>query len=69
MLKQTVSRLLDTEMDRKEFLKIVGIGTLAVIGFSQVIKALGSYQKQPSPAISSHQTYGGMAYGGIKSTH
>lgn len=61
MLKTSVNDLLEKEMDRKDFLKHVGIGIVALTG---VTAALNSLVKQP--AALRNQSYGANTYGGIK---
>ncbi len=66
MIKQNISKILDTEMERKDFLKLLGIGAVAAVGVSGIIKAMS----QPSGTKTSQQStasgYGSMAYGGTK---
>ncbi len=66
MIKQNISKLLETELERKDFLKLLGIGAVAAVGISGVLKAMS----QPSGKGVSQQAtgsgYGSMAYGGAK---
>lgn len=62
MIKNNISQLLDTEMERKDFLKLVGFGVVAATGVTQVLKAMT--QQTPRPAASQSQGYGGSMYGG-----
>lgn len=70
MFKNELNTLLAKKMDRKDFLKHVGIGVVAAVGLSSIIKAV-STSGAPA-AISSSQSnasslgYGGSAYGGTK---
>jgi len=63
-----VDELLQKEMNRKDFLKHVGIGLVALTGISAAAKAL---LQQPTSA-SNHKSlqqpmgYGSMPYGGAK---
>jgi hypothetical protein len=65
MIKQSIARILAVELDRKDFLKAVGIGLVAATGVSQVVT---SVVKQTSSSTASHQTvnfgYGDSVYGG-----
>lgn len=63
MIKQTIARILSTELDRKDFLKAVGIGLVAATGITQAVnsavKSTSSTAKQ-----STMLGYGASAYGG-----
>ena len=64
MIKQSIARILSVELDRKDFLKAIGIGIIAATGVTQ---AVNSVVKQTSPAIPSQTSgfgYGGSVYGG-----
>lgn len=61
MLKQGIAKLLETEMDRKDFLKNVGIAAVALTGASAVVKALSQQSVKP---VARSAGYGGSAYGG-----
>ena len=64
MLQLDTTQLLQKEMDRKDFLKHVGIGVIALTGLSAVLKTL---IQQPTASKSASQAgYGGSAYGGVK---
>lgn len=68
MIKQSIARILSVELDRKDFLKAVGIGLVAATGVSQ---AVSSVVKQTSPATSSKSVnvgYGDSVYGGRSTT-
>ncbi len=62
MLSSELSELLDTEMDRKEFLAYAGATVLAVVGVSGLLKMLTAPLK--SKSVSSG--YGSSVYGGNK---
>ena len=67
MLQLDTTQLLQKEMDRKDFLKHVGIGVIALTGLSAVLKTL---IQQPTASKSASQAgYGGSAYGGTKTDH
>lgn len=58
-----LTQLLDTPMDRKDFLRQVGIGGLLLLGGNLIIKTILGLGKD------SHQTsrgYGSSAYGGVR---
>jgi hypothetical protein len=61
-LNQDFTAILSKEMNRKDFIKHVGIGLIALTGLSAVVKALAPTQKKQSQASG----YGGSAYGGTK---
>lgn len=60
MIKQSISRILAIELDRKDFLKAVGIGLVAATGVSQVVS---SVVKQTSVASQPQQQKVSMGYG------
>ena len=62
MIKQNVAKILDTEMERKDFLKLVGLGAVAALGVTSMIKAITPAEKKPAQAQGAG--YGSMAYGG-----
>ena len=64
MIKQSIARILSVELDRKDFLKAVGIGIVAATGVSQ---AITSVVKQTSSSTSQKPVnfgYGDSVYGG-----
>jgi len=65
MIKNNIAQLLETEMDRKDFLKLLGLGAVAATGITQILKAL-SQQSPVRPAPTNNAlSYGGSSYGGI----
>lgn len=64
MIKQSIAKILDTEMERKDFLKMIGLGVVAAVGVTQIIKALSQPQLQPQRRASKAENYGAMTYGG-----
>lgn len=65
MFKKTIDQLLETEMDRKEFLKNVGIAAVVMTGATAALKAItpAVIQKKASPS-SVQFGYGQSPYGG-----
>ncbi len=61
-MKQEISTLLAKKMDRKDFLRHVGIAVVAATGFGAVMKSLNS----GGSSKSQHVGYGDSAYGGSK---
>jgi hypothetical protein len=63
MIKQSIARILSVELDRKDFLKAVGIGLVAATGVSQVVS---SVVKQTSTGQQRPVNfgYGDSVYGG-----
>jgi len=58
--------LLEKEMDRKEFLRTLIIGCLAVTGIGTFVKVLTATTKpsnKPKIAATTSSSYGGSAYG------
>lgn len=62
MLKIDTTALLHKEMDRKDFVKNVGIGILALSGVSAALKAVSLVPSAKKSATG----YGASAYGGSK---
>ncbi len=63
MIKQKVSQLLETEMERKDFLKLVAFGAVAATGVTAILKAVSS--QTPTRKVATTQGYGGQTYGGV----
>lgn len=66
MIKQNIAKLLDAEMDRKDFLKLLGLGAVAAVGVTSIIKAITPTAQSNTPAQPSARSlgYGAMPYGG-----
>lgn len=66
MIKQSISRILAVELDRKDFLKALGIGVVAATG---VTAAVSTVVKHTNPTAGSGRNasfnYGEAAYGGV----
>jgi hypothetical protein len=65
MIKQNVSKILETEMERKDFLKLIGLGAVAAVGVTAILKAVTPSQDR-TKAAKTDGGYGSMAYGGTK---
>lgn len=65
MIKDQMNQLLQKEMDRKDFLKHVGIAAATIAGVPALFKALSQFQASPR---RTHVGYGSSAYGGRKTT-
>ncbi|MDB5162497.1 MAG: hypothetical protein JWO54_682 [Candidatus Saccharibacteria bacterium] len=63
MIKQSIARILSVELDRKDFLKAVGIGLVAATGVSQAINSVVK-QTSSTPQRSVNFGYGDSVYGG-----
>lgn len=61
-MKNEVDKLLQKQMDRKAFLKHVGVGFVALTGFATLLKTLNSVSDKPKRTSG----YGASAYGGDK---
>jgi len=61
MIKQTVAKILDSEMDRKDFLKLVALGAVASVGTTHILKAVSSSQPRTT---AKPNNYGISSYGG-----
>ena len=66
MLKDKMNQLLEQEMDRKDFLKHVGITVIALSGATAVFKALSTNPQKSSTNAPKSMGYGSSAYGGKK---
>jgi len=66
-LKENISELLAKEMDRKDFLKHVGVAIIALTGVAGVINVLSGQQRLNNLGKSNApQGYGSSPYGGNK---
>lgn len=65
MIKNNIAQLLETEMERKDFLKLIGLGVLAATGITQILKAMSQQAPQHQTRAAQPQSYGGAAYGGV----
>lgn len=61
---QVIADLLDKPMDRKDFLKHVGIGVLFVFGFGTIIKSISGLNKLTSSQTRQSYGYGTSVYSG-----
>lgn len=66
-----INSLLAKKMDRKDFLKHVGIGLIAMTGVSAALKTLaplgGTVTTSPSQSPATSFGYGSSSYGGNQS--
>lgn len=67
MIKQQLNDILQKEMDRKDFLRHVGIATVAVVGIPAIIKALNQIGDRPT--LPKNLGYGSSVYGGGDTNH
>jgi len=63
MIKQSIARILSIELDRKDFLKAVGIGLVAATGVTQVVNSVVK-QTSTTAKPSANYGYGASVYGG-----
>lgn len=69
-MSKQIDELLAKKMDRRDFIKHLSIGTLALFGLGTVVKLLSPVEKKSSVASPSAATqtqslgYGAGAYGG-----
>lgn len=74
MLNIDTSKILDQKMNRKQFLRNVGIGVVALSGITAALRAIGQMpdvtdglHKQATRDVTSNvSAYGGSVYGGKK---
>lgn len=66
MINIDVEKVLATEMDRKQFLKTVAVGVVALTGVTAALRAFSQVpgQAQQLQQHGSVDAYGGSAYGG-----
>lgn len=71
MINVDPSKILDKKMNRKQFLRNVGIGAIAFTGFAAALRAVSQSSSAPaSTAPVGHRAnakataYGGSVYGG-----
>lgn len=66
-IKTNIDRLLDVELERKDFLKLIGLGLIAASGITQISNVMTQHtdkQTNKQQVIG----YGNSAYGGQKSS-
>lgn len=63
-LQNDVQTLLQKKMDRREFIKHVGIGFAALVGVSAVLRTMSSMGGNNQQSVG----YGSSTYGGVKTT-
>lgn len=64
--KTDFSALLNKKMDRKDFLRNVAIGVVAISGITTLIRAFAPSQSSVSRTAAAPHGYGDSAYGGSK---
>lgn len=69
-IKQELNTLLNKKMDRKDFLKVVGVSVVAMTGISTLLRTINPSQSKNrvSSSSTSAQGYGSSAYGGSKTS-
>jgi len=67
-MTQRLDELLNRKMDRRDFLKHLGVGMLALVGLGAAMRALsnGVEQAHPQPVSQIADYYGSGAYGGMR---
>ncbi len=67
-MRKQINELLDKKMDRREFLKHLGLGTLVLFGLGSVLKLLNGTgtSTQKATAGGDSLAYGSSVYGGRK---
>jgi len=58
-IKKSVNRLARQEMNRREFLRNVGVAALTLAGVTAVVKSLGGQHDQGNSSTYGTSTYGG----------
>lgn len=59
-MKDDLASLLEKKMDRRDFLRHVGVAFVAATGATAVLKTLSSFGSKPTASVG----YGSAAYGG-----
>lgn len=62
MTPYSYDALAQKEMSRKEFLAVIGLGLITVLGLANALKTIGGLQKNTAPR-SRGPGYGQSAYG------
>ncbi len=65
-LKAKIAQLLDTKMDRKDFLKYIAAASVMAVGGGIILQSVGGLDKLGAKkgATPKNLGYGGSAYGG-----
>lgn len=66
MIKTQIAELLQKEMDRKDFLRHIGVAAAVIVGVPTLLNALARVQSGSLQGKSQTAGYGSMAYGGDK---
>lgn len=66
VVKTEINALLNKKMDRKDFLKSIAIGLVAVTGVSAALRSFAPVPAKERQTAAAPQSYGGSAYGGTK---
>lgn len=61
MIKQSIAELLETEMDRKDFLKTLAVAAVALTGVTTIVKTLSN--QALSRSATTQQTGSPLGYG------
>lgn len=65
MIKKELRDILEKEMDRKDYLKYLGVGLMAIVGLTSAAKAVTSFHARNETGTRSSNTgYGSSSYGG-----
>jgi hypothetical protein len=63
-LQNEITKLMQKDMDRRDFLKHVGIGFAGIMGVTSILKTIGTLNG--SQKKSANSGYGSNPYGGNK---
>ena len=63
-MNKQIDTILTTEMDRRDFLKHVGLAIIAVMGISGLISTLGKFGQPAQARQQTNRGYGRNTYGG-----
>ncbi|MFZ1301807.1 MAG: hypothetical protein WAQ27_04525 [Candidatus Microsaccharimonas sp.] len=64
MIKQSIARILSVELDRKDFLKALGIGVVAATGVTAAVNSVVKQTTSSTPQKKVAFGYGESVYGG-----
>jgi hypothetical protein len=65
-IQNEINKLMQKDMDRRDFLKHVGIGFAGLLGVTSAVKTLSNLSGSQQTKQNSSVGYGSSAYGGTK---
>lgn len=65
-MKTKLTNVLAQEMNRKEFLRYMGVAVLMLVGGGAILQALGALQSPKRSSGNTSYGYGSSSYGGLR---